>query len=165
MSEAEDDNKFSSIYDVIMPTPIIHQGDTVKTFFSLCVENQVLALPFCTRQSGDCDTHHISGFVSLKSAMGKDCIPNYMIDMATILHDDLDCKEQTLDKIKNLLCKPVETYLDENIFFVSPETKMVRVIALMEKFNSSWLFVAEEGQYKGIITRQLMAQKMIKMDC
>ncbi|MCU7938829.1 MAG: CBS domain-containing protein [gamma proteobacterium symbiont of Bathyaustriella thionipta] len=153
----------ADINEIIVPTGTVKDGDTVKAMFESCIKYNVPALPFRDHEG------LIRGFVSLKQVMGQDCLPNYLVELAGILHNDMNCTSQAMEKIHTLFCKPVNDYVEKPIQFVTSDTILIRVVALMEEHNSDFLFVAD-GQdkprcdYKGIITRLSVAKKMLQIE-
>jgi CBS domain-containing protein len=73
--------------------------------------------------------------------------------------DRLDLSE---GKILEALALPVETYLLENIPSVSPNSVIVKALAIMEAHNSHYVFLIENGEYKGVVTRMVIAERMLK---
>ncbi len=151
------------INDIIIPTPAINSGDTVKAMFAACVDSNSPALPF-RDQDG-----LIQGFVSLKRVMGKDCLPNYLVELAGLLNNDMNCTRQAMEKIRTLFGKPVDDYVEEPFYYIASDTILIKAVALMEQHNSSFLFVADgkeaqHSQYQGIITRLSVARKMLQID-
>ena len=153
----------ATIENVIQSTPTIYLGETLQLFFERCVESRVPALP-CMDNSG-C----IIGFVSLKKVMGQDCLPNYLVELAGILHNDMHCTHQVMDKIHTLLGKNVDAYVSKPIHFVDSKTILIRAVALMEEYDSDYLFVADDARtpecdYKGLVTRLSVAEKMLNIE-
>lgn len=141
-------------------------GDTVKNMFEACIEANVPALPYRDEDG------LIQGFISLKRVMGKDCLPNYLVELAGILHNDMNCTTQAMEKIHTLFTKPVDAYVEKPFHFVPSDTILIRAVALMEQHNASFLFVADcaddidksHCDYKGVITRLSVARKMLKIE-
>ncbi len=154
------------VKDIIVPTATVQTGDMIKNMFESCIEYNVPALPFRDKDG------LIQGFVSLKRVMGKDCLPNYLVELAGILHNDMNCTSQAMEKIHALFGKPVDDYVESPFHFVASDTILIRAVALMEQHNSSFLFVADcaddieksHCDYKGIITRLSVAKKMLQIE-
>lgn len=152
-----------TIKDIIIPTPTVSSGDSIKTFFEHCVAAGVPALPFRDRDG------LIKGFVGLKQVMGRDCLPNYLVELAGILHNDMDCTSNAMEKIHDLFHKPVDYYVDGFIKFISSDAILIRTVALMEQHDTCFIFVADgddkpSADYKGVVTRLAVAKKMLQME-
>jgi len=153
------------IKEIITPTATVKSGDTVKEMFESCIEADVPALPFRDKEG------LIQGFISLKRVMGKDCLPNYLVELAGLLSNDMHCTTQAMEKISTLFSKPVDDYIEKPFRFVASDTILIRAVALMEQHNSSFIFVADcaddvdksHCDYKGIITRLSVAKKMLQI--
>ncbi len=151
-----------NISDIILPTSCIQEGDSVKHFFELCIREKVPALPFIDKDG------NIKGFVTLKEVMGRDCLPNYLVELAGILSNDMNCVSRATEKITRLFRKTVDEYLEEPVLFIASDAILIRVVALMEKHDTDFLFVADDGQncsdnYRGIVTRHAVARKMLQI--
>ena len=152
-----------TIKDIIIPTATVTSGDTVKTFFKYCVAADVPALPFRDHKG------LIRGFVSLKRVMGKDCLPNYLVELAGLLHNDMSCTSNAMEKIHELFQKPVDYYVDNVIQFISSDAILIRVVALMEQHDTNFMFVGDgddkaTSDYKGVITSLAVAKKMLQIE-
>ncbi|MCW8931833.1 MAG: hypothetical protein OQL19_16570 [Gammaproteobacteria bacterium] len=154
------------ISDIIVPTATMKTGETVQDMFKCCIKDNVPALPYRDKDG------LIQGFVSLKRVMGKDCLPNYLVELAGILHNDMNCTSQAMEKIHTLFGKPVDDYIENPFHFIPSDTILIRAVALMEQHNASFLFVADcaddidksHCDYKGIITRLSVAKKMLQIE-
>ena len=151
------------IRDIVTPTPTVQSGDSVKHFFELCMDANAPALPFRDKDG------LIQGYVSLKRVMGKDCLPNYLVELAGILHNEMNCTTQALEKIHTLFQKPVDNYVELPFQYVDSKTILIRAVALMEQYMSSFLFVADgpdpqHCDYRGVITRLSVARKMLLLE-
>lgn len=152
-----------TIKDIIIPTATVESGDSVKTFFEYCVAAGVPALPFRDHNG------LIRGYVSLKKVMGKDCLPNYLVELAGLLHNDMSCTSNAMEKIHQLFQKPVDYYVDNFIQFISSDAILIRVVALMEQHDTNFMFVADGDDkptcdYKGVITSLSVAKKMLEIE-
>jgi len=144
----------------------VRHGETIKDMFKYCIEANVPALPYRDQEG------LIQGFTSLKRVMGKDCLPNYLVELAGILHNDMNCTSQALEKINTLFTKPVQEYVENPFHFIASDTILIRAVALMEQHDTSFLFVADcsddieksHCDYKGIITRLSVAKKMLQIE-
>lgn len=154
------------IEEIIIPTSTVQSGDTIKQMLKYCIDSNVSELPYRDEEG------LIQGFVSLKRVMGKDCLPNYLVELAGILNNDMNCTTQAMEKIHSLLTKPVDDYIENPFHFVASDTILIRAVALMEQHNTGFLFVADcaddidksHCDYKGIITRLSIAKKMLAIE-
>ena len=64
-------------------------------------------------------------------------------------------------KILNALALPIETHLLGNMPVVSPSSAVVKALAIMEAYNTHYVFLIEEGTYVGVVTRMLIAKRML----
>jgi len=137
---------------ILIPTRTANHGMTVREFFTECGRANLPALPFCTRSG------RIAGRVTLKNILKTSCLPEYMIDSARILGEEMSCMEDIESKARLLLDTPVAPYVQEPALSLSPEAPAIKALAMMEQNDTSYLFVVDEGQYQGAVTIQSLAK-------
>jgi CBS domain-containing protein len=72
--------------------------------------------------------------------------------------DDMEAKaEQLMDN-------PVTPYVQEPHISVESNAPAVQALALMEQNDTSYIFVVDEGRYKGVITIQGLARILSQLD-
>ena len=64
-------------------------------------------------------------------------------------------------RILKSLAKPVESYLLENIPSVSPASSLVKALAIMEAYNTHYVFLLEDDSYMGVVTRMVIANRLL----
>ncbi len=136
-------------------TGVMRKGMTLRDFFEECVRCNVPGLPYVD------DQDRIAGRISIRDVYKHMAIPDHLIKVAHLLGDrtdQLDLPEVKLNKILEL---PVETFLLENIPGVSPQSSIVKALAIMEMYNTSYIFLIEDGEYRGLVTRMVIAHRML----
>lgn len=136
-------------------TRVIRPGALVRTVFEACVHNNVPALPYI-----DADDR-ISGKLSIRHIM-KQAIPHYVVKMAHVLGDNIEAVNIPPVDVHALLSRPVEEFLLEPVI-VSRQTPVIKALAIMEYHNTSYLFVADDGHYEGLVSRMSIAQRMLEI--
>lgn len=145
------------VKDTIIHTAVITAGMLVRDVFAECGKCHVQALPFMDGSG------RITGRVTLKNVMKFACLPEYMVEMAPLLGNFLSCVDHAEEKVIEVLCSPVDNYVREASQFISSEAPAIKALAIMEKSDTSYIFVVDEGEYKGIITIQGIAAKMSEL--
>ena len=131
---------------------------TLRDFFQETVRCNVPGLPYV-------DEHdHIIGRISIRDVYKCIAVPDNILRIADAMGDgdqmgNLDMPEM---KALEVMATPVENYLLEKIPTVSPSSTVVKALALMEVHNSSYIFLIEDGQYKGVVTRMIIAKRMLE---
>jgi len=143
---------------ILIPTKVATAGMTVREVFAECCRVHIPALPMCTKSG------RIAGRVTLKNIMKLSCLPEYIIESARILGEEMSCMEDLEAKAKQLLCTPVDPYVQEPALFLSPEAPAIKALAMMEQNDTSYLFVVDDGQYQGAVTIQCLAKMLIRLD-
>ncbi len=143
---------------ILIPTTFAREGMKVREIFKICVEAGVPALPYLNSKG------ERRGFVSLAGIMHHGCLPNYMVELAMVLGDQLSCVQDASTKVRELMDDSIETYVDKPLHSITSETPIIKAMAILEKFHSSFLFVFDGEEYRGVITAQGIAQRMIEID-
>jgi CBS domain-containing protein len=143
---------------ILIPTRVAKASMMVREVFMECGRANIPALPFCTKSG------RIAGRVTLKNILKISCLPDYMIESARILGEEMSCMEDVETKAKRLLDTPVEPYVQEPTLSLSSDAPVIKALALMEQNDTSYLFVVDDGQYQGAVTIQCLAKMFSRLD-
>ena len=136
-------------------TGVMRKGMTLRDFFEECVRCNVPGLPYVD------DRDRITGRISIRDVYKHMAIPDHLIKVAHLLGDRTDQLDLPEMKVSETLDLPVETFLLENIPGVSPQSSIVKALAIMEMYNTSYIFLIEDGAYRGLVTRMVIAHRML----
>jgi CBS domain-containing protein len=136
-------------------TGTMHKGMTLREFFEECVRCNVAGLPYVDDQGS------VVGRISIRDVYKHMAIPDHLIQVAHVLGDQTDKIDLPEMKVMETMAEPVENYLLENIPSVSPRSSIVKALAIMEMFNTSYIFLIDDEGYKGIVTRMVIARRML----
>ncbi|MGB5440853.1 MAG: CBS domain-containing protein [Gammaproteobacteria bacterium] len=144
---------------ILTPTKVATAGMSVRELFLECSRANIPALPFCTKSG------RIKGRVTLKNILKISLLPDYMIESARILGEDMAILDDVEATAKLLLNAPVDAYAQEEpALSLGSDTPLIKALALMEQNDTSYLFVVDEGQYKGAVTIQSLARMFTQLD-
>jgi hypothetical protein len=87
-----------------------------------------------------------------------------MIELANLLGNQMSCVENAEEKAREIICNPVEPYVREMKETISSKEPLIKALAMMEKNKTSYIFVVDDGDYKGQITIQGIAWVMSSLD-
>jgi CBS domain-containing protein len=145
--------------DQIMITTKTATGDmSVREFVMECTRANIPGLPFTT-PSG-----RISGRVTLKNVFKTSCLPDYIVETARILGDQLNCLDDIEGKTKEMMDSPVESFMQEPHLEIEADAAALKALAMMEQADTSYIFVVDEGRYRGVVTIQSLARKLASID-
>ena len=137
-------------------TGVMHKGMTLRNFLEECVRCNVPGLPYVDARN------KVVGRISIRDVYKHMAIPDHLVRVAHMLGDQTDTLDMPEMKVLEILTLPVETFLLENIPSVSPESSIVKALAIMEMFNTSYIFLIENDEYKGLVTRMVIAHRMLQ---
>ncbi len=143
-----------NLEQVLIPTKVAKAGMTVREVFRECTQANTPGLPFCD----DCGL--ITGRVTLKNILKRSCLPEYVVAMVRVLGEQISSVQDMEAVAKQLLKKPAELYTQEPHISLTSASSAVKALAMMEHSDTSYIFVVDEGQYKGVVTIHCLASKL-----
>ncbi len=145
------------LLDIIVPTGVARAGMSVSEVFEECVKRNVPGIPYV---DGD---DQVIGRVSIRHTLKQTCIPKYMVKAAHLLGDSLLHVSIPQVLAREVLEMQVNPFVLENIATVTSESPVVKALAIMEQYNSGYIFLIDDGIYKGIVTRMGIAALMLRI--
>lgn len=139
---------------VMIETDVAHSGMLVRELFQACGQAQVQALPYVD-ESG-----HLSGRVTLKNVLRLSCLPEYVVELAPMLNQRMSCVDHAEEKAREMLCCPIEPFVQRAHETITSDAPLIKALALMEKHDTSYIFVVDDGVYRGTVTIQGIAASM-----
>jgi predicted transcriptional regulator len=134
----------------------MRKGMTLRDFFVEAVCCNVPGLPYVDEQD------QIVGRISIRDVYKQIAVPDSFLRLADAMGDQSDRLDLPEMKVLEALAMPVETFLLENIPSVSPSSAIVKALAIMELHNTSYIFLIEDGEYEGVVTRMVVAHRMLR---
>ena len=137
-------------------TGVMRKGMVLRDFFQEAVRCNVPGLPYVD------DQNQIVGRISIRDVYKQIAVPDSFLRLADAMGDQTDRLDLPEVKILEALALPAEVCLLENIPSVSPCSAIVKALALMEVHNTSYIFLIEDGEYRGVVTRMVVARRMLE---
>jgi predicted transcriptional regulator len=137
-------------------TEYMKHGMTLRDFFQEAVRCNVPGLPYVD------DNDQIVGRISIRDVYKRIAVPDSLLRIADAIGDNTDKLDLPEIKVLETMNLPVEDFLLENMPSVSPRSSIVKALALMEVHNSSYIFLIENGEYRGVVTRMVIAHRMLE---
>ncbi len=138
------------------PTQVMRFGDKVRDFFERCTECGVPGLPFVDGSG------RVVGRVSMRHIFRERCIPRYILDSAHLLGDDIHEVNIPSQSAFELLEQPVEGFVLKQYAHATPNSPIIKGLAIMEKLSTNYIFIMEGEEYQGIVTRRDIARRMVE---
>lgn len=145
------------VESVMIETEIARPGMRVRDFFKACGRAQVQALPFADERGW------ITGRVTLKNVLRLSCLPEYVVELAPLLNPRMSCVEHAEEKAREILCCPIEPFVQALPKTIRSDAALIKALAMMERNDTSYIFVLDEGTYRGTITIQGIAASMSEL--
>ena len=144
------------LHRLAIMTGFMRSGMTLFDFFSEAVRCNVPGLPYIDEQD------RIVGRISIRDAYKRFAIPDNILRIADAMGDNTDRLDLPGMKVLETMEMPVETYLLKDVPTVSPQSTVVKALSLMEVHNTSYIFLVEQGSYYGVVTRMVIARRMLE---
>lgn len=137
-------------------TQVMRKGMTLRHFFEEAARSNVPGLPYVN------DQNRIVGRISVRHVFKHIAIPDAMLGLADAMGDQTDKLDLSERKVLKAFALPVENHVLENIPHVSPYSSLVKALTIMEAHNTHYIFLIENGEYKGVVTRMVIANRMLE---
>jgi CBS domain-containing protein len=137
-------------------TGFMRTGMTLRDFFEEAVRCNVPGLPFVD------ENDRIVGRISVRHTFKNIAVPDSILRLADAMGDQTDRLDLSEKRVLKALALPVETFMLEKIPSVSPRSALVKALAIMEAYNSTYVFLREDGEYGGVVTRMIIARRMLE---
>ncbi|WP_164880781.1 CBS domain-containing protein [Aestuariirhabdus litorea] len=142
--------------DSAQMTSILHRGDTLEKLLRDCSDYRVSTLPVMDAEG------QISGAVSLYDLLAKMMLPDYLVKAAHVLGDEAVALHDIEPDMAHWCRLPIDEHITQKYYVVTPESSLTKGLALMADKDSTCLFVVDKsGQYRGIVTRITIAQRLL----
>jgi CBS-domain-containing membrane protein len=152
----EETNKVT-IERILVATKVIEPGTLVRDLFRECNRAQVQALPYKD------DSGRLAGRITLKNVLRVSCLPEYIVDLAPLLSSQLSCVDNAEAKAREILRNPVEPYVQPLPKTIESSAPLIKALAVMEQNDTSYIFVVDDDEYRGVITIQAIAHRMTQL--
>lgn len=143
---------------ILIPTSVAAPGMLMRDVFKECVRAQVPAIPFRN------ELGVMTGHIGLRDTMKRSCLPEYMIEMADVLDNQLSCTDNAEQKVDQVLCNTVDDYVQPGLMSLASSSTVLKTLATMVKYDTTYAFIVDDGEYKGVVTTLAIARWMIDLD-
>ena len=144
--------------DLLIVTRAAQPGMLVRDVFRECLSSRVQSLPYRD------EAGRISGRVTLKCIANRSIVPEYLAQLALVVGDRLSTFEEMERRLPEVFGHRVEDYVQEPHASIPSDTQLMKALAIMEHYDTSYLFVIDDGAYRGTITIQGIAAWMARFD-
>jgi hypothetical protein len=142
---------------LVIPTEVMRTGMTVGDVFREWAERHVAGLPFVDVAG------RVVGRISLRDTLERACIPPFVLEAAHVLGDELPNVNIPEIQVRSLLGRPVEEFVLECMAHLGSRSAVLKVLALMELHDTSYLFLIDDEIYPGVVTRMTVALRMLQL--
>ncbi|MCP4701163.1 MAG: CBS domain-containing protein [Gammaproteobacteria bacterium] len=142
--------------NIIIPSGVARSGMTTGEVISECIAARLPGIPFLNEQD------RIVGGVTVKRIMVTSCIPADVRKHAHLLGDYLENINISIDKLKEITTRPIETFVDPEVVCAGSNSPIVKLLALMNKSDKSYVFIVDEGKYLGAVSIHGIARHVME---
>jgi CBS domain-containing protein len=120
---------------------------TVGEALRICIEHGIPGIPFVDAGG------RISGRFSVRHIFKISSLPDDVVRGAHLIGHEAIHLEYPCDHFAEVFRQPIDNLILPQFAHMSSDALVAKAMALMEKFNSGYMFVIDDGHYKGVVTR------------
>jgi hypothetical protein len=143
--------------DLIVPTAVATPGMPVADLFRECAAKQVPGIPFRNAAG------RIVGKASVRHVLKLHCVPDYMVKNAAVLGNTLAGLNIIEDHARAMLVAPVDAFVLPDMAVVGRDAAVAKTLAVMERHDTTYLFVIDGDDYHGCISIMGIAGAIAKL--
>ena len=143
--------------NMVIPTGVVRAGMTVGAAFRECLQHPVSSIPVVD------DHNRVVGRFSIHDTLRIACIPSVAIYYADMLSDNLGGITMPEDHACQIVGLPIDTFIQTDFATIHSVSPVVKAIILMEKHATDTVFVIDNGEYKGVVTIEAIARRMLEI--
>ena len=147
------------IKHISIPTRVARPGMTVGEVMRECVEKDVPGIPFVDAEG------QIAGRFSVRHLFLLSCLPSDILHGAHLLGDDVEHLDFPHIKAEELMAQTVDDYIFPDAIRMAPNFQAIKALAIMEQYNTEYLFVSDGDDYQGVVTRMSIAKAIVDRQC
>ncbi|MES9943446.1 CBS domain-containing protein [Candidatus Thiodiazotropha sp. CDECU1] len=144
---------------ISIPTKVARPGMRIGEVMLECVEKDVPGIPYVNAEG------KLSGRFSVRHLFLLCCIPEDVIHGAHLLGDDIEHLDFPHMRADELMEEAVDNYIFPDAIHLSANFQAIKALAIMEQYNTEYLFVTEEEEYQGVVTRMSIARAVVTKEC
>jgi len=144
--------------NLIIPTAVSYSGMTVADVFRECVRSNVPGIPFRDAKG------HIIGKASIRHILKETCIPDYLIRHSHLLGDSFTHLSLPDDHVQHVLSLAIDPFVLTKMAVASSNTPMAKALAIMEGNDATYMFIIDDGVYKGMVSIMGISKVMLEKE-
>lgn len=141
--------------NLIITTATARPGMSVQEVFRECVRADVPGIPFQEMDGS------ITGKASIRHVLKETLIPDFMVRHAHLLGDEIQHLDIRKSHLSSVLPLEIDSFVLTKIAVVNSSTPIAKALATMESMDTTYLFVIDNGVYKGIVSIMAIARTML----
>lgn len=142
--------------ELIVPTTVASPETSVEELFRECSRKNVPGIPFRDKSG------RITGKASVRNVLKKTCIPDYLIKHASLLGDRTPNLNIPLEKARQVLSLKVQPFVLADLAIIGPESSVAKALAVMERHDTTYLFVFDDDNYLGCISTMGIGETLVR---
>ena len=144
------------LLDLVVPTAVATPGIGVEAVFLECIAKQVPGIPFRDANG------KIVGKASIRHVLKMSCIPDFMVKHAGLLGDHMERLVVPVEEAHKMLALPIDPFVLPDMAVINSEAPVFKALAVMEKHDTTYLFVIDGDEYHGTISIMGMGRAVLE---
>jgi len=136
-----------SLLHALVQTRVTRPGMSIGEALNICVESGLPGIPFVNADG------QLAGRFSVRHTFLVHSLPSDMVEGAHLIGHKALHLEHSDEHYAELFQRPIDELILEKAACLAPDAQVTKAMAMMEKFNSSYLFLVDNEHYLGVVTR------------
>jgi len=145
--------------NLVCLTRVAQPGMTVAEALQACVDANVPGIPF-QDESGA-----FTGKASIRHILKVNCIPDFMVQNAHLLGDDIGHLAIPAEHVAQVLELTIDPFIIPRMAVADSSTPLAKALALMEEADTTYLFVIDAGKYRGAVSIMAIGRALLEHGC
>jgi len=145
--------------NLVSPTRVARPGMLVAEVLRACVDANVPGIPF-QDASGV-----FTGKASIRHILKVNCIPDFMVQHAHLLGGDIGHLAIPAEHVAQVLELTIDPFVIPQMAVAESSTVLAKALALMEVADTTYLFVIDDGEYKGAVSIMAIGRALLERGC
>ncbi|MDP2433364.1 MAG: CBS domain-containing protein [Pseudomonadota bacterium] len=144
-----------SLRDLAIATTLAAPGMLVSDLVRECVRVQMPGIPF-RDASG-----RITGKASIRHILKMTCLPDYLIQHSHMLGDGIEHLRLPEIHGREILSRTIDDFILPGLPRVNSSAPVSKALAIMEKEDTTYIFILDGDEYHGAISIMSLAQHLL----
>lgn len=143
--------------NMLIPARVATGSWSIREVFDECARHCLPGLAF-QDESGK-----VIGKVSLRDVLKNTCLPDYIVANVHLVGDHLANISIPEIKALHILELPARDFVLNDFARIDSAAPVIKAVATMEHYQTAYIFVIDDGLYRGVVTLVSIVKRMLEL--